>query len=139
MLAFAWRAADARRGHSTRHAAVRHPKAGGGNTHEGYACCQRDESGHDDETMGIITLKGFGSAPRTRLNPYMAAERLVPLPCALPVEVQLQRKSLAIVRMMSEMFGMTNFETCQEEAAVQVLDSSTGEVGARAGQAQRRA
>eukprot|EP00445_Apocalathium_hangoei_P089949 CAMPEP_0204213148 /NCGR_PEP_ID=MMETSP0361-20130328/75792_1 /ASSEMBLY_ACC=CAM_ASM_000343 /TAXON_ID=268821 /ORGANISM="Scrippsiella Hangoei, Strain SHTV-5" /LENGTH=69 /DNA_ID=CAMNT_0051177583 /DNA_START=242 /DNA_END=451 /DNA_ORIENTATION=- len=69
----------------------------------------------------------------------MAAERLVPLPGALPVEVQLQQKSLAIVHTMNEMRGTKDFETCQDEAAVQMLDSTTGEVGARAGLAQRRA
>eukprot|EP00446_Apocalathium_sp_SHHI-4_P051553 CAMPEP_0177379778 /NCGR_PEP_ID=MMETSP0368-20130122/47129_1 /TAXON_ID=447022 ORGANISM="Scrippsiella hangoei-like, Strain SHHI-4" /NCGR_SAMPLE_ID=MMETSP0368 /ASSEMBLY_ACC=CAM_ASM_000363 /LENGTH=105 /DNA_ID=CAMNT_0018843977 /DNA_START=20 /DNA_END=338 /DNA_ORIENTATION=- len=50
-----------------------------------------------------------------------------------------QEKSLAIVHAMSEMFGAKSFETCQEEAAAQVLDSTTGEVGARAGLAQRKA
>jgi len=105
--------------------------------------CGGNTDRHTDINAGMDTcldmVSGMRSAPRPRTIPIMAAERLVPLPCAQPVKVQLQQKSLAIVHAMSEMFGTKNFETCQEEAAAQVLDSTTGEVGARAGLAQRRA
>eukprot|EP00445_Apocalathium_hangoei_P035692 CAMPEP_0203946298 /NCGR_PEP_ID=MMETSP0359-20131031/81598_1 /ASSEMBLY_ACC=CAM_ASM_000338 /TAXON_ID=268821 /ORGANISM="Scrippsiella Hangoei, Strain SHTV-5" /LENGTH=101 /DNA_ID=CAMNT_0050877579 /DNA_START=110 /DNA_END=415 /DNA_ORIENTATION=+ len=87
---------------------------------------------HADMSAGMDMCSDMGSgmrsAPRPMSIPIKAAERLVPLPCAQPVKVQLQQKSLAIVHVMSEMFGTKNFETCQEEAAAHVLDSTAGEV-----------